>query len=322
MDRLPFKRQFLFLFCAIVAFSINAWSVRILIVTDQPSKQRAKEARALFEQTAPFSFMNDLSIVIKSIQTNEATCVRPYVDLQNAKDSPLLRGMPSSCRDLYSGKDQSPEAMKQRKAMERTIRCQSEKILNLAGETNADYMIFIKDSPDWFGTSGEILTLSSKVPPEIAVHEFMHALGFGDEYNFPSRCEADIHCPHLMNLAYVNTTAFADFPPYSSDQSAREQHSRQIPWYGQIKASTKIVTGTELGTPDKSRIGLFQVGICDKATEKIKSWKPGTEITVMEKANTAYIPRSYWPRIAEVLRTKIIETSSKMTSSKETFGAH
>jgi hypothetical protein len=160
----------------------------------------------------------------------------------------------------------------------------------------------VKDHPVWAGTAaGNLITMSTAIKPSVVIHELLHTFGYGDEYQFPNACEADRKCPFLKAKNYLNLALFEDVPPYSSDGDARSRHSQDIPWFNLIKSNVPIVTGKNLGTPIKNVIGLFPGDSCQKATVKLKSWKPGSEPTIMGDSKIETVPKIYWRRIGALL---------------------
>ncbi|MBL7669109.1 MAG: hypothetical protein JNM39_01365 [Bdellovibrionaceae bacterium] len=312
-------------------------AAKILIVTDQPTQQKALEVKKFLESTPPFSMLKDFSVVIRLLPKNSVSCTRPLVDQQTvvsqqgeaAKDEIVKSSdqtnqppMPASCKKMMSqaantnpqGKAESKAtqiAQQEVAAAQRLVVCDTgAALMEITGKENADRTIFVKESDEWAGAGGASITMTTALPAAGAVHELLHSFGFSDEYEYYSECEADTYCPYLQGQASPNLAVFKENSPYESDASARKKHSSQIPWFSKIRPKTLITTGTNLGTPQKSEIGLHQVGVCDKAETRVKSWRPGSKTTVMETVETAYIPEIYWIQISEGLGTKIVLAKS------------
>lgn len=197
----------------------------------------------------------------------------------------------------------------QKTNLNRVVTCDSEAIIaHMAGENNADRVILVYDSASYGGASSSTAMVSVGLPTNGAIHELMHTFGFADDYMYASACEADTYCPRWKSTP--NSTIFQDSPPYPSDAVARARHSSQIPWFAQILPTTLITTGSQLGTPVRGAIGLYPGKQCIYSSDHLKIWSPGDLPTVMETLNVSYIPKSYWPAVAEGLHTRILSAES------------
>lgn len=265
-----------------------ASAATILIATDEASGEKARAAKRFIETHPPFSKLANLKVVVRVVPPNFVKCQVGLAESESDKRRPE-----SCATDTASKEDQ-----------ERVIVCNANHELTpLMGETNADRTIFIKESATHGGTAGEIITMTTAAPPVTALHELMHTFGLSDEYEYLSACEADTYCPFYKSAP--NTALFLDQPPYASDAAARSRHAKDIPWFGQIKASTHITRGRNLGTPKPHLTGLYPGKMCNKSTKPIKTWHPGDRVTVMETLATDYVPEAYWNLVAEGLHTKI-----------------
>ncbi len=330
MGHLLFKIFILiqFLFCN------YSYAAKILIVTDEPSQKKAKEIKQLILRTPPFSLFKNFSAVIKFLPKESVTCSRPLIDQQQDSSSNNRTEttkapepqIPDSCKKMFahaghthggsdSEKEATAKAQEQVAAAQRLVVCDAgQALIEISGKENADRTIFVKESETWAGAGGSSITITTAVPPSGALHELLHSFGFGDEYEYASPCEADTYCPYVATGYWGNIAVLQDFSPYSSDSSARQKHSSQIPWYSKIKPRTLITTGASLGTPKKNEIGLHRVQVCDKAESKVTSWKPGSETTVMETLDTGYIPSFYYAKIAESLGAKLNSQNSAIVT--------
>lgn len=183
--------------------------------------------------------------------------------------------------------------------IERAMACKSENIASRVAARGVDQAMIIKDHPNYGGTGGNIPVMTSSSPVEVAVHEYLHALGLCDEYKYAAS-ETEFYCKE--NGAGLNMVFIEPNPGgYASDADARTQHMGGIPWAGAIKDTTLITHGNELGTgtvsigilstPNNtsepssvgSAIGLYEGMTCKEATPPKKTWQPGGETTIMDK---------------------------------------
>lgn len=282
------------------------WAAKILIVTDEAVKAKARDVKDTIKATPPFSKMRDLEIVVHSILKENLNCSYPLASLGEDK----TKAAPNTKAETHSN-----SLSKERRDEFRLIVCkETPEIIDLIGKENADRTILIKESPEWAGSGGSLVTMTTGMDSAVGIHELMHTFGFADEYAFVSTVEADAYCPYLQKNGAPNLAVFKDESPYASDAEARQKHEGHIPWYSKIKAETFITTGVNLGTPQKNVIGLFQVGTCDRATEKVKSWRPGHLPNVMDNVSskTIHIPEVYWQQIAESLGIEILSETEPL----------
>ena len=237
--------------------------------------------------------MKHLTIEVRYIETSQFVCTNSLASaVQNTTNQP------PSCNVSEE------EKAKVLKDAERAVVCRIPQDLEtkVFGEENFQKLIVVKDSATRAGTAmGNLITMTTATENSVAIHELMHTFGYADGYDFYNACEADKKCPGLINRTYANLAVFEDAPPYGSDAAARLRHSPQIPWYGLIKPSVLITTGSNLGTPGPNVIGLYRASNCNLATVKIKLWKPGNEKTIMETTTISTVPRYFWKRISDLL---------------------
>jgi hypothetical protein len=322
-------------------FSQSVFAAKILIVTDQPTQQKAKEIKQVIMATPPFSLLKDFSVVIRLLPKESVVCTQPLVDQQkqnsgqsndSKQDNSQGPQIPDSCKKMFaqaantsgqndSDKQATAQAQSQIAAAQRLVVCDAgQALMDISGKENADRTIFVKESDTWAGAGGSSITITTAVPPAGAIHELLHSFGFGDEYEYASPCEADTYCPYVATGYWGNIAVLPDLSPYSSDGSARQQHSSKIPWYSRIKPKTLITTGNVLGTPKKKEIGLHKAHVCDKAESKVTSWKPGSETTVMETLETGFVPEFYYAKIAESLGSRVDSLSSAIVGKSKASG--
>jgi hypothetical protein len=170
--------------------------------------------------------------------------------------------------------------------IERLIGCDNIKIISIASKAGIDQAFAVSNNPNYGGSGGSVpvITTSSDTPYSMLVHEYMHTLGFADEYSYDTS-ETQYYCD--VNKQFANLVRITPLAKgYTGDQDARQEHSGQIPWYGEILLTTPIATNT-LGTPkgEKNIIGLFEAETCINAPTKIYEWKPGQTKTIMRDLN-------------------------------------
>lgn len=322
----------------LIAFflSYSAHAAKIVLLTDQPGAAAANKLRDLFAITPPFSRMPELEIRVE--ERAKIECEKVTGLDTTTKEGVSEREIPSCIAEakaeaekkanlatsLATDKEKSAVTKEQK----RLVSCADKSHLNaIQAELNADYMIYVRNDPIDGGGGGDGVTIvntpSSDSLTTIGLHEFMHAIGFADQYPYQSVCNADRFCnPTREELkekigrngygpfprVAANLVSLPDEAPYASDAQARNRHGSQIPWFSKIKASTPIVTGNQLGTPKKNVIGLFPARTCENTTEKMKLWRAGEETNIMLYAFTNYIPKVHWEVIAQALSVKISST--------------
>ena len=322
--------KFFILATLLSCYSRFAMAAKILIVTDQPTQQRAKEIQTALKTTPPFSLLKNLVVVIRYLPKEAVVCSRPLVDQPKQDSSTALPAttkseepkIPDSCKKMFAQAANSSlkneaetqaaaQAQRQISDAQRLIVCDTgQALMDITGKENADRTIFVRESDTWGGASGSSITVTTELPPSGTIHELLHSFGFGDEYSYASPCEADTYCPYAQIGSWANIAAFPELAPYPSDSVARQKHSSQIPWYSKIAPNTLITSGSILGTPKPNEIGLHETHVCDLAESKVKSWKPGSETSVMETLETSLVPQIYWEQVAQGLGTQIENVNS------------
>ena len=237
-----------FILINLLVISVNANAKYTFgIYTDQKSQAKANEVIKYFNTVVPFNEFN-FDFIIFSIDSTKLNC------------KPMF-------------------------GINRLIDCDKSYISMKAARDGVDQAFIVSDSKRYGGSGGSIpvITSSKKTPVSMIVHEYLHTLGFGDEYAY-SKSEARLYCTKKEMDKYLNLTIIEPLKDgYESDIYARTVHSSDISWYPDIKPSTPI-SSSLLGTPDekKGSIGLFSAKSCANAAEKVRLWKPG-HLTIMEK---------------------------------------
>ena len=161
-----------------------------------------------------------------------------------------------------------------------------------------DHIFIISDSVTKEGRAnaesigGSIAVGSTHDHSGVCQHEFMHLLGFVDEYFCPKNTR------YALNLARISPKHH-----YDSDQQARSKHSHQIPWYEHIKPSILITSSQKLGTPssvNERELGLFPNPHClEEGINYI--WKPRRKQSIME--NSRILASSYGPIVRSAMKS-------------------
>jgi hypothetical protein len=217
------------------------------IYTDQKSRSKANEIINYFNTVVPFNEFN-FDFKIFSIDSTKLNCKSKF-------------------------------------GIDRLIDCNKSYVSMKAARDGVDQAFIVSDSKKYGGSGGSIpvITSSRKTPVSMIVHEYLHSLGFGDEYTY-SKSEAKLYCTKKEMDKYLNLTIIKPLKGgYESDIYAKAVHSSDIQWYPDIKPGTPI-SSRLLGTPaeNNGEIGLFKAKSCAKAAKEIRLWKPG-HLTIMEK---------------------------------------
>jgi len=178
---------------------------------------------------------------------------------------------------------------KSNKKIERLPECRTFTLSVKAFMSGVDQLMIIKESNKYGGSGGSIPIITTSTPPRALVHEFMHTIGFGDEYIF-SENEAETYCSSLLLFVknYLNLTQIKPIKSgYPDDSFAKNKHSKDIPWYSDISSQTPISNNNNLGTPSdfNNNIGLFPAQRCLLAKVKKHLWQPGSGGTIMDSFN-------------------------------------
>jgi hypothetical protein len=308
----------------------NASATTLLIVTDQPNAVRAREVRALFQNTEPYSLMKDLKL--KVIQTTPtklgcelaAPSVEDVSSTASNDDEALLARSESRERTVSITSALPPSCSVQPGPgpITRLISCDTPQtnsyLAALQRTERAQFAIVVVTDPRYGGSGGQRPVMTTGSPAAMAMHELMHQLGFADEYAYISACEADIYCTAgaddtksasgygALPGTSFNVAAFNARPSYSSNEDARRAHAKQVPWISSIAPRTNIISNGKLGTPRTSgATGVYRAIVCDKATDHLETWQPVAVDTIMKTLSTTRIPKTYWPTIAKSLGTHI-----------------
>lgn len=241
--------------------SLPSYAYKFSIYTDQADKSKAQAVIDKLSQTYPFNQF-EIEYDIVTVPASDLDC------------APL-------------------------NGIERAMACNSENIASRVAARGVDQAMIIKDHPNYGGTGGNIPVMTSSSPVEVAVHEYLHALGLCDEYKYAAS-ETTLYCTEQgagLNMVFIEPNPQG----YASDADARRQHMGSIPWAGAIKDETPITRASDLGTgvvsltvmstpnntSEPSRmgaaIGLYEGQTCKEATPAKKTWQPGGETTIMDK---------------------------------------
>ena len=228
------------------------------------------------------------------------------------------------------GAEASKLGCKQGKVIKRLIECNDDYAVRLAQKVNADRVVVISDTATG-GAAGSVANIGTAgwgaklknwtgIDPfsSVVIHELLHTWGFTDEYTYPKN-DAKIYCDKdgvAGRKSSPNVVVLKDRAPYSSDASAKSIHGPEIPWFGGIKPSTKITTGSNLGTPKEGSffskevvVGLFPAGVCDNSEPPIPTWKPTDQISIME-TTVGEIPEAYHAHIYRAVGATLPQSNS------------
>lgn len=263
----------------IIPFLFLAWigqarAYTILIVTDQQDLTKAKSDIEKLKATYPFSKF-DIDFKIARVRQEQLICGASH-------------------------------------GIDRLVTCDAvkEKLQAVQTKLGGDHTIVIKDSQGLAAESehggsaavgGDMLVTTSHSHAGTALHEFMHSLGFSDEYIYSLK-DAKVYCTPNKK-ASGNLAVITPKEPYSGDAQARGLHSSDIPWYNKISSSTLITNSgqSKLGTvPNGNKVemkypvnnslypspfdeptGLYESDICRNGEIQLKFWKPGASKSIM-----------------------------------------
>ncbi len=280
-----------FLVTITTVFYVNSEAGKLVIVSDDPAAAQA--VVDMMSKTEPYASM---------LNAQSLTITTKTIDSQTLNTS-------CTFNVLSQGTLQCPDV-----------------VSRTAADLNADKVFVIKKdtrqaaSADMNGIGA---AMTSVMPPEVAIHEIAHLAGLADEYTF-SATDAATYCTTTWRAP--NLTFLEEVPPYTSDLRARNMHGAYIPWYGQMTARL-ITTGTNLGTPEPNRIGLYRSQVCTNAPKNTKgnlivsSWRPGDDNTptIMSVPESGYIPESFYPLIYAAFNIPMPESAD--TSADEAGSA-
>ena len=246
-------------------FIVNsAYAYKFIIYTDQVPATSAQKVSNVIKTTYPFSKF-DIEVEIVTLSPNELKCGS-------------------------KGK------------VDRLLVCSNSKKLQRSTiKAGGDQAIIIVNSSEVGGSAdigGGVPVITSNMPDMTIIHEYLHTLGLGDEYEYANN-ETKNYCKKYKKV--LNYVFIDPLDPYASDTMAKSIHMGEIPWFKDIIASTPITNsnGTRLGTqnsfvsyiypinvtnkPTNSSelIGLYKGTTCKNATPPMATWQPGPDITVM-----------------------------------------
>lgn len=248
--------------------SPSVFAYKMTVYTDQPDQSKAREVIRTFQSTYPFNQF-EIDFEIKTVTADELNC------------SPFRATKADGTEEVIN----------------RNLSCNSENIARDAASRGVDQAMIVKNVSEYGGSGGSIPVISAGSTARMMLHEYLHALGLCDEYEYAAG-EAEIYCGSAgPNMVFIQPEA-----AYTSDRVARNKHSDAIPWYEFIKTSTQITRGNPLtlgtgnvnasvyATPNStsspstigSVIGLYEGKTCRNASPPKKTWQPGQEATIME----------------------------------------
>ncbi|MBD64676.1 MAG: hypothetical protein CME62_05690 [Halobacteriovoraceae bacterium] len=249
-----------------------AGAKKFVIYTDEPDQTRAQELVQYLQNNPPLSYYN-IEYTIEAATSQTLGC---------------------------SSSD----------GIARLIVCETERINRMAVRGGHDQAMVVANIDRHGGSGGSVPVMTKAAPNSTMVHEYLHTLGFCDEYEY-DQYEAGVYCTrdyfeNAHNLALIEPLSGG----YNNDSHARSEHNNEIPWYSVIANTTPISTGRSLGTPGNSAgaevIGLFQAVTCnDKAQMRGKVWKPTSGASIME--NLSVSSESLNPLITSVLEAQGFE---------------
>lgn len=254
--------QILFLLLSTSVFAFGVFKpYKIVVMTDEDSKERAEEFRNYLLQKPPYNKMAEkLDIKIVPLKKEEMDC-----------------------------KNSMPDAP-------RIITCNDEKLQGIQSKEQANLAVAFTSSGSG-GSGGSIPIASKDYPIQTMFHEMLHAYGLDDEYEY-SASEQTVYCNSPRNSA--NMVYFKDKPPYSDDAFARKTHKGDVPWMSGIPESKKITEGSNLGSETKyenngaQTLGLYRGGACSSA--RLPGWRP-YQNSIMK----GYLDDTIYPFYEEVI---------------------
>ena len=275
----------------------EAHAVKFVIYTDQTDMSKANAVAETMKNTYPFN-KNKVEFEVHLLKPDELDCGSR---MKNEKGE----------------------------IMQRTVTCDNtEKLNELTAKKGADQAMIVKNLDYHGGSSyeGGIPVMTTGSDPRVMLHEYMHTLGLCDEYEYPAE-EANIYCSNMVKKP--NAVVIEPLPYYSSDTHARREHMFDIPWYSGILETTKITSGSNLGTgvagndkevPNNSDIpavlsepiGLYQGKTCKNASPVKKTWLPGGRKTVMDDYE-AGLGAAMEQKVDEILRSKGAQPKMEVT---------
>lgn len=251
---------FLLLSTSLFAFGFQK-PYKIVVITDEESKERAEEFKNYLLQKPPFSKMAEkLDIKIVSLKKEEMDC-----------------------------KNSNPDSP-------RIISCDYQKLQDVQSKEVANLAVAFTASGSG-GSGGNIPIASKDYPIQTMFHEMLHAYGLDDEYDYSAN-EKTVYCSSPRNSA--NLVYFKDKPPYSDDAAARKTHKNDVPWMSGISQTKMITEGLNLGSENKfekngeQTMGLYRGGACSSAD--LPGWRP-----YLNSIMKGYLDDTIYPFYEEVI---------------------
>ncbi|MES2965450.1 MAG: M64 family metallopeptidase [Bdellovibrionota bacterium] len=318
------------------SFMISAptFATTVVIVTDQPGQVKAKEVISTLKSTPPFSRLQSFDLKIKTASTKTIGCDAAPLAAQKSN----FRGVGEEALQYFESIDRLSRLSLGAKGLAaakipasctgnktkptRLITCDTPKanryLGSVKGTMKADFVLVVLNLPQYGGSGGRYPVITAGSPATMMVHEFMHQLGFADEYAYISACEADTYCDvqaedsksksgygYLPGTSF-NVALFNSFNSYIDDEDVRNRHATKIPWVRSIATSTPLQVNGKLGTPAaSSEVGIYPAIVCEKASRRLDTWQSVSKSTIMKSLSTNYIPEVYWNTIAKSLGTTI-----------------
>lgn len=199
-------------------------------------------------------------------------------------------------------------------SIEGMVECDNEYINRWSQRLNADQTIIVP-SIGTRASGGSLSIIPVGRPSGSMLHEFLHAFGFNDEYEYNKKL-AKIYCKK-ERIKNVSLAAFEAKNPYSSDANAKLTHLNDVSWFRYIKTTTPITTVTSrriLSTPmtHQGSIGVFKSHTCNKASPPLTIWKPGHASTIME-----FHSRNLGPAQVKIVRDILIAKGVPLKSAAD-----
>ena len=206
----------------------------------------------------------------------------------------------------------------------RLITCDTPKARRYLGGVKAahgaDFVLVVLNLNRYGGSGGVYPVITTGSPATMMVHEFMHQLGFADEYAYLNACEADTYCDlqagdtksksgygSLPGTSF-NVALFNSFNSYIDDQDVKNRHATSIPWVNSIATTTPLQVSGKIGTPSSlGKVGLYQTIVCERASRRLDTWQSVPQSTIMKALSTNYVPDVYWNTIAKSLGTRLLK---------------
>jgi hypothetical protein len=242
--------------------SISAEAKKFVIFTDQKDGAKAEEVKQEFLKTYPFStYKIEFEIVV-------------------------LDPSELDCKSMHN--------------IERNLGCDnSEKLQERAIAMGGEQAMIIKDVDKHGGSGGGVPVVTTKSPPNLMLHEYLHTLGLCDEYEY-KKGEAGNYCQERLTAPNMVILELERY--YASDSFARRTHMWDIPWFKKIENRTPITNsgGKQIGTGSvdsqakagtnysdvpsalSEPIGLYEGKTCRQYGNSVRTWQPGGTATIMD----------------------------------------